>query len=79
VELKQLLTGGAAAGTVHGKLFEAFDRLASRRTPPAGKPEQPAPPRLVVRDPALRPWLRALLWQHPNVPVVAASEIGLRP
>jgi hypothetical protein len=33
----------------------------------------------VVREPALRPWLRALMWQHPDVPVVTASEIDLPP
>jgi hypothetical protein len=82
-ELRQLLSSDALAGAVPAELFEAINGAPGRPTLLAAAParggEEPAPPRIVVSDPVLRPWLRALLWQHPDVPVVTAGEIGLPP
>jgi hypothetical protein len=79
-KLKQLLASEALAGAVPGPLFASINRAAGRPAPLAAAPvrgaREPALPRLVVSDPVLRPWLRALLWQHRDLPVVTASEIG---
>jgi hypothetical protein len=80
-KLNQLLLSKTLAGTVPGPLFEAVNQSVRPRIALATKPargiSEPPQQRLVVRDAELRPWLRTLLWQHPDVPVVAASEIGL--
>ncbi len=80
-ELVQLLSSEAGAGVVPRTLVDDITQTALRRTLPGVElalgAEEYAQQRLVVRNPALRPWLRAIFWQHPNVPVVTAEEIGL--